>query len=122
MLWCTRLIYDPENPRPYLRNPDPDKREANLRAQRKVAICWQKPSKWGKLNQHSYDDPGFRGHLRGGGGYAVICNFGNLICLDLDDWERLLELGAKLDLFPETLTVKTGRKDGKGRHVYFYCS
>ena len=94
---------------------------ANLLSRRKVAHCWQKPSKWGKLNQHSYDDPAFRGHIRGGGGYAVICNFGNLVCLDLDDLERLLELGARLDLLPQTLTVKTGRTDGKGRHFYFYC-
>ena len=116
-----RATYDPENPCLYLRNPDPDKRVANLLSRRKVAHCWQKPSKWGKLNQHSYDDPAFRGHIRGGGGYAVICNFGNHVCLDLDDLERLLGLGARLDLLPQTPTVKTGRPDGKGRHFYFYC-
>ena len=53
-------------------------------------------------------------HLSKGGNYAILCGYGGLVVLDIDDKKYYEEISKML---PETLEVETGT-EGK-RHKYF---
>ena len=60
------------------------------------------------------------GWLKAGRNYGVITAYGNLVVFDADFLSRLKELGADFSLWPDTMLVRTGRKNGEGQHFYFY--
>ena len=72
---------------------------------------------WQKEANYSYDDPKLLEHLKRGGNYGVCCGIGSLLVFDIDQVERLKELGI-LKKLPETFTVRT--RSG-GLHLYYIC-
>ena len=72
---------------------------------------------WQRQANYSYDDSKLLGHLKGGGNYGVCCGIGSLLVFDIDQVERLKELGI-LDKLPKTFTVRT--RSG-GLHLYYIC-
>jgi len=66
---------------------------------------------------YSISDAPLAGYLAEGHNYGVLCGHAGITVPDLDDPNRLEELGI-LQRIPETWQVKTGRG---GRHVYFDC-
>lgn len=77
-----------------------------------------KQRKWNTENNYSANEPILLGHIRGGGNYGIATGFGWLVCLDIDNIDRMDELGITQTL-PDTLTVRTGRANGKGRHYWY---
>ena len=69
---------------------------------------------WQKVNS-PYDNPVLEFHLNGGGNYAIIGGYGNLILIDADS-EEINEICKGL---PETFTVKTGGDTNHKHHYYF---
>ena len=61
-------------------------------------------------------DPIIKNWVGQGGNYGVLCRNG-LIVVDIDDPERIEEMG-KFQQLPSTFTVKTG---GGGYHYYYWC-
>lgn len=74
---------------------------------------------WSGPNGANYGikDAPLAGYLAEGHNYGVLCGHAGIAVPDLDDLDRLGELGV-MDRIPETWQVKTGRD---GRHVYFDC-
>lgn len=66
---------------------------------------------WQVKNNYKFDDKKIIEH---DGNFGIVCGYGNLIVLDVDDVKYIDEFDKKLDTF----TVKTG--SGK-RHYYFTC-
>lgn len=83
----------------------------------KIAGKGKKPKerKWNTDKNYSANEPKLLGHIRGGGNYGMATGLGWLHCFDVDEVERLRELGI-LDKLPATLTVKTG---GGGLHYWY---
>lgn len=73
--------------------------------------------KWSSKANYFFTDPILLGYLAEGHNYGILTGMAGLIVLDVDDVERLDELGIIKNL-PKTLTVKTGRG---GLHFYFHC-
>jgi len=69
---------------------------------------------WQKVNA-PYDNPVLEFHLNGGGNYAIIGGYGNLILIDADS-EEIDDICKSL---PETFTVKTGSPESYKNHYYF---
>jgi len=74
-----------------------------------------KERKWTTEKNYNANEPKLLGHIRGGGNYGIATGLGWLHCFDVDEVERLRELGI-LDKLPATLTVKTG---GGGLHYWY---
>ncbi|MCX6821801.1 MAG: bifunctional DNA primase/polymerase [Candidatus Aenigmarchaeota archaeon] len=66
---------------------------------------------WQSKNNYSFDDPKLIKHLEDGGNYGIVCRYGNLRILDIDNPELIEHFDVM-----QTFTVKTGRG---GRHFYF---
>lgn len=74
-----------------------------------------KERKWTTEKNYSANEPKLLGHIRGGGNYGIATGLGWLHCFDVDNVERLRELGV-IEKLPATLTVKTG---GGGLHYWY---
>jgi hypothetical protein len=74
-----------------------------------------KERKWTTENNYDSKHPRLYGHIRCSRNYGIATGFGWLQCIDVDEEERLRELGI-LDKLPPTLTVKTG---GGGLHYWY---
>lgn len=74
-----------------------------------------KERKWTTDKNYDANNPKLLGHIRGWGNYGIATGLGWLQCFDVDEVERLRELGI-LDKLPATLTVKTG---GGGLHYWY---
>jgi len=74
---------------------------------------WNKPA-----NVYTYDAaPLVNWITNQSGNYGVCCGYGDLLVLDVDEHERLRELGI-LELLPKTYTV---RSRSGGFHFYYFC-
>ena len=74
-----------------------------------------KERKWTTEKNYNANEPKLLGHIRGGGNYGIATGLGWLHCFDVDEENRMRELGI-LDQLPSTLTVKTG---GGGLHYWY---
>ncbi len=74
-----------------------------------------KERKWTTEKNYSATEAKLLGHIRGGGNYGVATGISWLHCLDIDEVERVKELGI-LEKLPKTLTVLTG---GEGLHYWY---
>lgn len=74
---------------------------------------------WTTSATYRYDDPKLLNWMAKGGNYGVACGFGGLLIIDIDQVERMKELGIldKLNALP-TYTVRT--RSG-GLHYYYFC-
>lgn len=70
-----------------------------------------------QINNVPYDNPILEYHLNGGGNYAIIGGYGNLILIDADS----PEIEKICETLPETFTVKTGSPEAYKKH-YFYIA
>lgn len=71
----------------------------------------------GSPTNYSYDDPKLLKHLESGGNYGICCGMGNLLVIDIDNVDRVRELGI-LDKLPKTFKVRT--RSG-GLHLLCIC-
>jgi len=69
-----------------------------------------------RKNNYPYDSLELLKHIREGGNYGVITGPGNLIVLDLDE-TSVSQKGMRE--LPKTFTVKSGRENAEGRHMYY---
>jgi len=69
---------------------------------------------WQKDNV-PFDNPVLEYHMNGGGNYAIIGGYGNLIIIDSDSSE-ITEIAEKL---PATFTVKTGSPEEYKKHFFY---
>jgi archaellum biogenesis ATPase FlaH len=69
-------------------------------------------SEWTTTNNYKYNDPKLLEHLKNGGNYGVLAGANKLMIVDIDNVDLIPEMD---ELFPDTLTVKTG---GGKRHYY----
>lgn len=74
-----------------------------------------KQKKWTTEKNYSANDPILLGYIRGGGNYGIATGISRLHCIDIDEVERVKELGI-LEKLPKTLTVRTG---GEGLHYWY---
>ena len=90
---------------------------------------WQDTEELDDISNYTYNDPEFLGWLNAKGNYGVLSGpfkdgdevLANLVLIDLDDYDRVAELGL-LQGWPETFSVKTGRQSPAGRHLYYFVS
>jgi hypothetical protein len=73
---------------------------------------------WYEKHNYTFNDQKLNKYLDMGRNYGVCGGFGDLLIADLDDLQRLAELGV-IDKLPETFVVKSG--GGKGQHWYYIC-
>ena len=69
---------------------------------------------WQNSNNYKFNDPKIISFLESGKNIGVVCGYGNLVILDIDDRELIEEFDKKLNTF----SVKTG---SGGRHYYLIC-
>lgn len=69
--------------------------------------------------RYQFDHPSLLDHLAHDGNYGVLPGYGNLIIFDVDEVDRLRELGVVKAFEGKTFTV-TKRDTGK-LHFYFIC-
>jgi hypothetical protein len=103
----------------------------NLKNQLKnpTESSWQDTDELDGVSNYSYNDPDLLDWLAAGGNYGVVAGsfkdgneiLGRMVLIDLDDYDRVQKLGL-LEGWPETFTVKTGRRDPAGRHLYYLVS
>ena len=72
---------------------------------------------WTKDTHYAFDDPELLSWMAKGGNYGIRTGIGNLLIIDIDEVERMRELGI-LDLLPPTYIVRT--RSG-GLHYYYFC-
>lgn len=77
--------------------------------------------RWDEVDGKNYgiNDPTLIGFLAMGHNYGVCCGFADLAVPDIEDIDRIAELGITIP--SEWPTVKTGRLSGLGRHYYIKC-
>ncbi len=85
-------------------------------------LKWEKKAfetGWTKTANYRFDDPKLLSWMAKGGNYGVACGFGKLLIIDIDQVERMKELGVldKLNALP-TYMVRT--RSG-GLHYYYFC-
>lgn len=68
---------------------------------------------WTTKNNYKYNDTKLLNHIKENGNYGVMCGYGDLVILDIDNLNMLKELE---EILSETFTVETG--SGK-QHLYF---
>lgn len=75
---------------------------------------------WAQDNCYRYNESEIKKYLKTAKSYGVVCGYGNLIIVDIEDMEdkSLFNLVA-LAKFPPTFMVRTG---GGGWHLYYFCS
>lgn len=64
---------------------------------------------WTKTNNYPFNHPKILNHK---GNLGIVCGYGGLVVLDIDDKSKLNEFNI------DTFTVETG---SSGRHLYFIC-
>ncbi|MCP1393357.1 MAG: hypothetical protein J5I35_11495 [Methanothrix harundinacea] len=65
------------------------------------------------------DDDSLLSYIKAGGGFGLVCNFGDLAAFDADEGEELEALGIMARL-PPTLTDKAPNKP-ESLHLYYIC-
>lgn len=79
-------------------------------------------SEWQTKNNYTYDNPVIQNYVSSGYGNYGIIPVGEGICiLDVDEFDRLDQLGA-LDAFADTFKVRSGSDKGEHYHYFFTCS
>lgn len=73
---------------------------------------------WTKAANYSYNSGSLLSWIAKGGNYGVSTGIGGLLVVDIDNVERMKELGI-LSRMPETYTVRT--RSG-GLHFYYICN
>jgi hypothetical protein len=73
---------------------------------------------WPKDRNYSISDPEIIRHTERGGNYGIF-PVHNLVVIDCDTDELY---NAIPDEWKRTLTVKSGKENGSGRHLYFNCA
>jgi len=68
----------------------------------------------GKAN-YRYDDPILLRHIGCGGNVGILCGFGSIVVVDVDDSALVEKIGSAL---PPTLSVLTGNR---GQHRFYNC-
>jgi len=66
---------------------------------------------------YSYDAPELQKWIAEGGNYGVMCGFGDLLVIDVDQYARLEEIGIVAALPP---TYRVRSRSG-GYHYYYFC-
>jgi len=75
--------------------------------------------KWSDYNNYKYNDSEFKQFLKEAKGYGVICGFGDLVIVDIENIEDKAVANLVMQhKFLETFTVQTG---GGGWHLYYFC-
>jgi len=87
---------------------------------------WNDTDELAGISNYAPDDPELLDWLAAGGNYGVVAGpfkdgdkvLSRLVLIDLDDFDRINELGL-LDGWPETFSVRSGRRAPEGRHLYY---
>jgi len=76
---------------------------------------WNVP---GSQTNYDLNSPKFLAYLELGYNYGICCGFGGMVVVDVDEYDRLKELGI-IDQLPNTFTAQTGNG---GFHLYYTCN
>jgi P4 family phage/plasmid primase-like protien len=83
-------------------------------------IMWDKKAfepGWTKTTNYTYDSEDLKNWMAKGGNYGISTGIGGLLVIDIDNEQRMKEIGV-LDALPATYTVRT--RSG-GLHFYYIC-
>jgi len=111
-----RVIHMPVEIHPRLRDPKYRFIKVGHKSKTPLEKGWNEPD---GNTRYPFDDPSLLEYIAAGGNYGVLPGFGNLIIFDVDEVERLRELGIVQFFEGKTFTV-TKRDTGK-LHFYFEC-
>jgi len=73
---------------------------------------------WAEDNNYRYNENEFKIYLKQAESYGIVCGYGNLIIVDIENIEDKSVANLVFTKFPKTFTVQTGNG---GWHLYYFC-